>query len=94
MTINLSKFAGLAVAVLLASCSSVPAPSTQIVQVPVPRPCVKAAPVRRRMSSTSYRLRPAIATRFLLSCAIGHTTANTLLTWRRYFKWLFLVVLG
>jgi hypothetical protein len=30
----------------------------------------------------------------LLSCAIGHTTANTLLTWRRYFKWLFLVVLG
>lgn len=33
-------------AALLSSCASTPVPATQTVQVPVPVPCVKAAPVR------------------------------------------------
>lgn len=46
MTVNLTKLAGLAIAVLLASCAGAPAPATQTVQVPLPVPCVKAAPAR------------------------------------------------
>ncbi|TFW15980.1 hypothetical protein [Duganella callida] len=44
--VNLTKTAGLAATVLLVSCASTPAPSTQIVQVPVPVSCVKDAPAR------------------------------------------------
>jgi hypothetical protein len=48
MNLNLTKLAGLAVASLLAGCSSTPAPITQRIDVPVPVPCVKAAAVPLR----------------------------------------------
>ena len=46
MIVNLTKLAGLGVAVLLSSCAGAPAPATQVVQVPVAVPCVKAALAR------------------------------------------------
>lgn len=46
MIVKLSKLAAIATMVLLASCSSTPAPAIQTVQVPVAVPCVKTPPAR------------------------------------------------
>jgi hypothetical protein len=48
MSANLTKLPGLACAILLTSCAGMPAPATQIVQVPVSVPCVSATDIPRR----------------------------------------------
>lgn len=59
MTVNLGKLAGLGCAVLLASCSSMPAPATRRVDVPVAVSCVKASGVPKRPEYDVEKLVPS-----------------------------------